>query len=560
MHDRSFESPLTLHDNRSDGNIANRTTHNRVYQTQLPTFELFYLFHDDFDSQSADGTRKRVCPTLVRSIERWLSQFHDLEPIDAKYTSDRGLVSQHFNRWCFQIEHLPLLPDRNLQRSIASLIDPQAILVEYFSQHLLTTLRSNPQNSIVQRHWIAFYMQRCVVVAWRIWRKLPLEMQSLHLFREIVTFGYCRMPNFKDINNAKGFLKNFDPEKSVMVSGINHVKAYVNEQIEQSLLPDLRKILGDPYYTYSDLGVAARCSAIQVNNALKNINRSDTDIEEYEILWKCFRDYKKQTGIAVPDLVESDFIIIDEEYRAKSIHFSTFLNGTDIKSRIEQVGNAVHKFVFRPPISLDLPIGESGTLISIIPDRKQNLAEYQITKKKWGFVRDGINSICHELHPSGKKRNLHHKHLLWLHHGLDLKYTQIGIILRGNSRSDDHNAGTVSRLFSRSYKCGFDRIHTTLNHHRPSLSQKEINAAMSGLIQEYFDSFISQKILNLSYELGILEDHRISIAEEVRLIELLTNWFQQEIDLYIPADLFNLSIKRILNRYFYQPVISKLDY
>jgi hypothetical protein len=555
MHDRSFESPPTLHGDGSGGNLSRVTRQ----QVKPPSFESFYTLHDDFDPCTADGTRKRVCPTLVRSIERWLSQMYDYEPIDPKYLNDRGLVSQHFNRWCLQIEQLPL-PDGHLQHSIASLLDPQAILIEYFAQHLLKALRSNPKDRIVQRHWIAFYMQRCVVTGWRVWRKIPSQMQSLHLFRELVTFGHCRMPNFKDVDNAKGFLKNFDPNKSELVSGLTHVKAYIDGQIENSLLPDLRKILGDPYYTYSDLGVAARCSAINVNRALESINLSTTDIEQYEILWKCFQIYKKETGIHVPFLAESDFQLIKERYRFISLHSDTFLNGTDVKSRIEQVGNAVHQFVFRPPTSFDMPIGESGTLIDFMPSQTKNLIEYQITKERWKSVRTVINSICPELHPFGKKKNLLHKHLLWLYYGLDLGMVQVGIILKDNSRSDDPNAGTISRLLSRSYKCIFDRVYTTPNQQRPVLSKKEIDAAMSGLIKEYFDSLISQQVLHLSAESDILSAYQVSIAEEDRLIKLLANWFQQQIDLHIPDELFSLCIDRILDRYFYQPVITKLNY
>jgi hypothetical protein len=558
MPNRSLESLPTLQNDGSHDNKSDRTTRNRLYQAKPPSFESFYLLHDDFDPQSTDGTRKRVCSTLVRSIERWLSQFHALEPIDRKYIHDRGSVSQHFTRWCLQIERLPS-PDDNLQRSIAALPDPldaQAILLEHFCEHLFKALRSNPNSPIVQRHWTAFYMQRCVVVGWRTWRKLPFELQSLHLFREIVTFGHCRMPRFHE---SKGFLGKFEPDKSELVSGINHVKAYINGQIENSILPDLRKILGDPYYPYSDLGVAARCSKINITKALKNINRSDADIDEYEILWKCFQIYKQETGIAANLLKDDDFQEIEQIYRSRSNRAIAFLTGTNTKTQIEYIGREVHQFMRQPPAYLDKPINGSQSLADITPDPCQNIAEYRIVKEQFKAINDEIELVLSETHlPNGKRSYC--KQLFWLRYGLDIKLVNIGIVLEDNHGLDP-NPGSISRLLSNRHRYLFDRIHTTVTNRVPSISSKKINAAMGELLTHYFDITISKYVIEAAARLDLDEHNQyLSISKEHQLIEMLTNCFQQQLELHIPAELFRSIIIKLLEQNFYQPVITELEY
>jgi hypothetical protein len=550
MPDEPVESLRTLRDG-----LDAATTN--TYSTVAQSFESFYAFHDDFDASASDGTRKLVCRQSVRSIERWCRQIQEIEPIDPQYITDRGRVRQHFNRWCLQVGLLhPATEER--RKNIASLLDPQTILMEHFCQYLLTMLRQYPRNFTVHRHWIAFYQQRCVGVGWKIWRKIPRKMQSFELFQEIVTFGHCQLPNFNDINEVNKFLKDFDPNKSQFVNGINHITAYLDGQIKNSILPDLRKTLGDPYFGYTDLGVAARCTEPKIDRSLRNIGLADGEIGEYKILWTCFRDYKKEVGRAVNLLTDDDFQEIERIYLIRSIRVIDILTGTDARTRLKQIGKIVRDSMLCKPVYFDAKINESQSFADIIPSNSSSLIEYQITQERWEVTNLEIENICTE--PPESLKIPAHKQLFWLYYGLGLSQTQIGSILKANFGLNP-NPGSVSLRLSKSHQNLFDRIHAALHNPAPAISKQEIDTEIGGWLKRHFDSLIADHIFRSAATLGINDRvQQLSASDEQILIEILTNCFYQQIDLHIPTELFRTALIKVLEQSFYQPVITKLKY
>jgi hypothetical protein len=555
MPDEPVESLRTL----SDGVDADSATetHQRVYPTMAQSFESFYAFHADFDANATDGTRKLICRQSVRSIERWCRQIHDIEPIDPQYITDRGRVRQHFHHWCLQVDLLhPATGDRRAKS--ASLLDPQPILMEQFCQYLLTMLRQHPKKFTVHRHWIAFYQYRCVNVGWKIWRKTPRKLQSFELFQEIVTFGHCQLPNFNNINEVNKFLKDFDPNKSQFVNGINHVTAYLDGQIKNSILPDLRKVLGDPYFGYTDLGVAARCTEPKIDRSLRNIGLADGDITEYKILWTCFRDYKQEVGRAVNLLTDSDFQEIERIYLIRSTRTIDILTGADVRTRLQQIGRIVRDFMLRRPVYLDANINEFQSFADIIPSNSSSTIEYQITKERWEITNIEVENICTE--PPESLKIPSHKQLFWLYYGLGLSQTQIGLILQANFGLNP-NPGSVSLRLSRSHQNLFDRIHSALHNPTPTISKQAIDTEIGGWLKRHFDAIVGYDVFTSASRLGIHDRvQQLSAADESQLIELLTNCFEQQIDLQIPSELFRSIVVKLLEQNFYQPAITKLKY
>jgi hypothetical protein len=551
MPDETVESLRTL----CDGLDARANT--SIYPKVSQSFESFYAFHDDFDANASDGTRKLVCRQLVRSIERWCGQIQEIEPIDPQYITDRGRVRQHFNRWCLQVGLLHP-PTGERRTNIASLLDPQTILMEHFCQYLLTMLRQHPRNFTVHRHWIAFYQHRCVCVGWKIWRKIPRRLQSFELFQEIVTFGHCQLPNFNDINEVNKFLKDFDPNKSQFVTGINHVTAYLDGQIKNSILPDLRKLLGDPYFGYTDLGVAARCTEPKIDRSLRTVGLPDGEIAEYKILWTCFRDYKKEVGRAVNLLTDADFQEIARIYLIRSTQAIDILTGTDVRTRLQQIGKIVRDFMLCSPVYFDAKINESQSFADIIPSNGSSLIEYQITQERWQIINIEVENICTELPESLKIPA--HKQLFWLYYGLGLSQTQIGSILQANFGLNP-NPGSVSLRLSKSHQNLFDRIHAALHNPAPAISKQEIDTEIGGWLKRQFDALIADYVFRSASTLGINDRvQQLSASDEHLLVEILTNCFQKQIDLHIPTELFRTALIKILEQNFYQPVITKLKY
>jgi hypothetical protein len=211
-------------------------------------YELFYLLHDRFDPEARNWITWKVDPELVRSIECWCNSIHQIEPIDRAFITNRVKIQAHFDRWYVEVQNL-----HGLDRST---------IIDTISQHLLARLRQYPEDRTIRLHWNAFLMQRCVTVGWQIWRLFPQQMRSVGLFEEIVACGYSTVANPHEV------IANFQPGTSQLVSGLNHLKAFIDRRIRYSIFPYLREVSGDINFGRTNLGVAARHSRGEIIKAL----------------------------------------------------------------------------------------------------------------------------------------------------------------------------------------------------------------------------------------------------------------------------------------------------
>jgi hypothetical protein len=483
--------------------------------------EPFYTLHDDFDSTLPGRVRWRVCPKLVRSIERWCQDIYQFEAIDPQFITDRLRVKKHFDDWFVQVQAV-----QKLDRST---------LLESFCKYLFTMLRSHPQNPTIQRHWIAFFMHRCVAVGWKMWRSTPLEMQSFSLFEEIITISYHQIGKFNEVNPI---LANFTPETSQLVGKLNHITAYLDRQIKYSILPDLRKILGEPNFGRTNLGVAARYSLSKIQQAL--VHSQLADIEEYQILWQCFSIYKREIGVSVYQMVSSDFQEIDRIYQIRSIHALDFLKGSDVKTRLEQIGKILRDSLLCKPLDLDANINEFQSLVDTIPSNSPDLLEDQISQAKWQVINLEIADICCGKHPPEKRPS--HQQLFWLYYGLGLKQNQIGKILQANFQLNP-NPGSVSLRLTNGRQYLFDRIHTVFENSPPALTKQEIDLTIGELLERYFESIICQQLSTL----------KAKLTDRTQLIDLMTKWVQEYLNLHIAENILKDTLKQIVDSHLDQP-------
>ncbi len=496
--------------------------------------ESFYTLHDDFDPTVPSWLRWRVCPILVRSIECWCREIYPFEPIESQFIRDRVRVKQHFNRWFLQVQAV-----QELDRST---------LIESFCQHLFTMLRSHPQNSTIQRHWIAFFMHRCVAVGWKIWRSIPIELQSFCLFQEIITISYHQISNFSEVNPI---LVNFTPDQSELVSKLKHITAYLDRQIKYSILPDLRQILGEPNFGRSNLGVAARYSLTKIRQALADAQLAD--VEEYLILWQCFSIYRRETGISSHRMVNTDFQAIQHNYQIRSIQAIDFLGEMNVKTRLEQIGKIVRDSLSSKLLDLDVHINEFQSLADTIPSNSPDLLECQISQAKWQVINLETEALCRRKHPLTQIPS--HQQLFWLYYGLGFNQSQIGKILQANFQLNP-NPGSVSLRLTNGRKYLFDRIHSALQNSPPVMTKKEIDQTMGELLEQYFESIISEQLSTLATKLAIAEGDLLSDSQQLQLIDLLSNWFQEYLNLDVAEDLWWTTLLQILNLYFYKPNLN----
>ncbi len=496
--------------------------------------ESFYTLHDGFEADVPSRSRWRVNSILVRSIEGWCGQIHALKPIEQQLIYDRTKVQQHFDGWCLEVWTV-----HQLDRSS---------LVEYFSDHLFTSLRLHPEDPTIRRHWLAYFMHRSIVVGWKVWRLIPEKIRSFDLFHEIILASHCQIAI---LDRSNSLLTNFTSAKSQLVSGHKHLTAYIDRQIKYTIFPDLRKLLGEPNFGRSDLGIAARYSRSKIRQALELAQVEDP--HEYLSLWTCFSSYLSETGIAVNRLLDHDFKEIEHQYRRLkqkiqilSINELEFLANLNVMTQIKEIGKSVRNLMLLQPDSIDAPIDDNRSISDLIPSKDANLLKYEIDRERWAVINAQMKVFCRGSQPADMTPS--HQQVFWLYYGLGLNQTEIAKIFKNNFNKCG-NPGSVSRLLRGARDRLFEQIHTALNHEMPSITD-QTEASTIELVELYFDSVITYCVLSVSSRLGIEVHSQISETRRIELAVILTDWFQDKVMVQVPSELIESAISRIINNYF----------
>jgi hypothetical protein len=472
-------------------------------------YETFYLLHDRFEPTAPQGIGRKISPELVRSIDRYCRRVAEIEPIDRALITDVAAVRSHFETWGERVG-----------------LEPQQ-LVDAFAAYLLTQLQQSPLDATIQAHWIAFFQRRCALVSRQVWQMIPESERTIELFEEFVSYSYGGIAN---PNEVPLVFANFCTDRSDYVSGINHIKAYVDRRIRYSLQPYARQLTADPNVGLSDLGVAARYSRSAVRKALVYFQPIDR-VEELLVLWGWFDRYRRETGIPVNRLTANDFSQIATDYRQSSPD-ATSLTWEAVKQRLIDIGSAIRRYQSQRTDSLDIRLGSEGegmalgdTKIGTQPDLLQSLAARQIVRQANRELTTLLDEPTSNPKPSPQQ-------LFWLYYGLRLTQQQIGALVALNFGLNN-SPGSISLRLTKSHRYLFDRIHASLNNEPPDRTHLEINAAMSELLTAYFHDRMSQLLRNRLVKLD-LRMSQLTDTHKTEIVTALVSSLAKKISLQIP--------------------------
>jgi hypothetical protein len=473
-------------------------------------YETFYLLHDRFEPTAPQGIGRKISPELVRSIERYCRHLvREIEPIDRALITDVAAVRKHFEAWGERVG-----------------LESQQ-LVDAFAAYLLMQLQQSPLDATIQAHWIAFFQQRCALVSRQVWQMVPESERTIELFEEFVSYSYGGIANPQEVPLV---FANFSSDRSDYVSGLNHIKAYVDRRIRYSLQPYARQLAADPNVGLSDLGVAARYSRSAVRKALVYFYPSER-VEELLELWGWFDRYRRETGIPVNRLAANDFSQIGEDYQQSSPNV-TSLTWEGVKQRLIEIGSAIRRYQSQRTDSLDMRLGSEGegmavgdTKLGTQPDLLQSLAARQIVRQANRELTLLLDEPTSNPRPSPQQ-------LFWLYYGLRLTQQQIGKLVALNFGLND-SPGSISLRLTKSHRYLFDRIHATLDNEPPPRTHLEINAAMSELLTAYFLDRMSQLLSSRVAKLG-LQMSQLTDEHKAEIVTALVNSLAKKISLQIP--------------------------
>jgi hypothetical protein len=477
-------------------------------------YDTFYLLHGCFDPTATQGIRRKISPELVRSIERYCSQaVREIAPIDRASITNPSAVRAHFEEWGERVR---------VQDGLGL-----AQLVDAFAAHLLAQLQQSPTDATIQAHWIAFFQQRCAIVSRQVWQMVPESERSIELFEEFVSYSYSGIANLQDVRLV---FANFRTERSEYVSGLNHIKAYVDRRIRYSLQPYARQLAADPNVGLSDLGVAARYSRSAVSKALAYLHPSER-VADLLVLWGWFDRYRRETGIHANRLTASDFVQIGDDYQRSCPH-SPSLTWEAVKQQLIDIGTAIRRYQSQRTDSLDIRLGSEGegialgdTKLGSQQDFLQSLAARQVVRQANRELTTLLDEPTLAAKPSPQQ-------LFWLYYGLRLTQQQIGTLVALNFGLNP-SPGSISLRLTKSHRYLFDRIHATLNNDPPNRTHLEINAAMSELLTAYFHDRLPQLLRSRLVKLEI-RSSQLTDFQKAEIVTTLVNSLAKKIALKIP--------------------------
>jgi hypothetical protein len=485
-------------------------------------YETFYLLHDCFDPSATNRIRWKISPELVRSIERYCRQVvREIEPIDRESIANVVAVRSHFEEWGERVR-------------VNDGLEPQQ-LVDAFAAHLLAQLQQSPLYETIQAHWIAFLQQRCAIVSRQVWQMVPESKRSIELFEEFVSHSYGGIANLEEVRLV---FANFRSERSEYVSGLNHIKAYVDRCIRYSLQPYARQLAADPNVGLSDLGVAARYSRSAVSKALAYFHPSER-VADLLVLWGWFDRYRRDTGIYANRLTASDFVQIGNNYQRSCPH-STSLTWEAVKQQLIDIGTEIRRYQSQRTESLDLRLGSEGegialgdTKLGSQQDFLQSITACQIVRQ----VNRELTALLDEPTLASKPSP---QQLFWLYYGLRLTQQQIGTLVALNFGLNN-SPGSISLRLTKSHRYLFERIHATLDNEPPQRTHLEINAAMSELLTAYFHDRMPQLLRSRLAKLE-LRSSQLTTLQKTEIVTAFVNSLAKKIDLEIPIALTAINI------------------
>jgi hypothetical protein len=486
-------------------------------------YETFYLLHDRFEPAATNGIGRKISPELVRSIERYCSRaVREIEPLDRESITDLVAVRTHFAAWGERVR-------------VRDGWEPQQ-LVDAFAAHLLAQLQQSPLDVTIQTHWMAFFQHRCAIVSRQVWQMVRESERAIELFEEFVSYSYGGIAN---LNEVRQVFANFCVDRSEYVSGLNHIKAYVDRRIRYSLQPYARQLAADPNVGLSDLGVAARYSRSAVRKALVYFQPIDR-VEDLLVLWGWFDRYRRDTGIHANRLTANDFVQIANDYQRSSPHSST-LTWEAVKQRLTDIGAAIRRHQSQRTDSLDARLGSEGegialgeTKLGTQHDFLQSLAARQIVRQAHRELTTLLDepTIAHTPSP---------QQLFWLYYGLRLTQQQIGRLVALNFGLND-SPGSISLRLTRSHRYLFDRLHATLHNEPPNRTHLEINAAMSELLTAYFHERMPQLLRSRLAKLELRSLLQLTDLQKVEIVTAFVNSLARKIALQIPIAQMSINL------------------
>ncbi len=351
------------------------------------------------------------------------------------------------------------------------------------AQYLFEQLRQHPEDELIRKHWMAFLLRRCEIVAKRI---LPLLGDRHHIgFDDL--FMMASVAAIAPVQ----FFRNFDESRVQLGFWYPTFIRFTDIRLRNLLLPELRRETGNHMFGQSNLGLVARSSRRRVREALERSGYGNAQIERYLLAWQCFQEYTDSVNRRFNQFNGRDFQNIATRYNELNQSESS-VTGSEIQTWLDNIGEAIRRLSDPPRTSL-------WTGFSFQSDEGRNLLENiafetsydEEMEENVNRLRQAIADVLNGL------QEIKERQMLFLKYGLELTQGEI-------AEERGINQSTVSRRINELIKRILLGIWKWFNRKQETkYSPTELAEIQAVLYQDYadkIDRFVQNSISSVTEE------------------------------------------------------------
>lgn len=432
--------------------------------------------------------------------------------------------------------HIDWIVDMRLERNVQQIQKKVPHITEVDLIRLLfSSLKSNPEDVLINRHLIAFTSRSTSSVVFRI----KSELENLNRIQgDSKTF-------YKDLYQLAievtlrpaEFYRSFDSERVQREYWLPTLKSYIKRRMEGLLCDKIRTMEGMRTYRRSDLGLASRSSGKQTLEALQFIGLGEPERSQYLLVWKSFQDVRGQSQESAPQ--SEIFIQTAARYNQLRLNLplsaeqSSDLDAAEVEVWLKQTGVAIRRYLDRPREFLDEEIasqsGEGSVskleqLVDSVSTQEGNLLVGGEVQPDARVIKQYIKQQLDEQQPERDQ-------LLLLKHGLKMGQEQLG------GEFNKHQS-TVSRNYKKQLALLLEVLNRwAIDEQGESLDSETLTVMKAYLIEQLNEYYF--ELIDI-YFINCFNTFERSVQEMLRLHYL------NELEVSIIAQTLEISIEQLL--------------
>lgn len=392
---------------------------------------------------------------------------------------------------------------------------------------LYKDLEAADRGEVICENWTAFLSRHAEKASKSLARRLiankidiPLLSGSGMVVKELMLV--C----FRFISEPRHFFANFNCDEMSNSEGwFAILYGYCRRKVEGQLIDEIRTWEGSKTFMRSGLGLISRSTEKRIADAASFYGVRAPQIEEYLLIWRCFKEAKDARLINTKSPKEAEYQIVADltnRRRASSKQlFQELIDADRVKACLAELGEATRYYLDRSRISIDAPLASEGSssLGDLLTDDEtadpSEEIQWEDTPRSLDKLTQHIHKCLDDIRKAPKGITKRDWMILFLLKAVELTQSDIAKL-----------AGCTQKTISKRNKVIWEKLVSEvvgmswLPGQAPlDISSEAIEAnlreALSGIIRNYFMTLLGTEIFPpVTYHTGLAKNQLLALLQD----------------------------------------------